>query len=437
MNTPIRDFVDKYLDTEAIRLHMPGHKGVGDIQRYDITEIEGADVLYNSATIIRDSERNLEKLYGTSRSVYSTEGSTLGIKAMLTLAHMSGVKKIIAPRNVHKAFVYAVAHLSLDVEWLAPSSDNICLSHWTVDDLNDSLDRDSEGVAVYVTSPDYLGNILDVRAIAKVCKAHRVPLLVDNAHGAYLRFLPKDIHPISLGASMCVDSAHKTLNVLTAGAYLHLAKDASDIWIDNVERAMAMYASTSPSYLVLRSLDIQNAYMDTDYRKDLREIVDQVGALKENLISHGYTLVGDEPLKVCVDSAKYGYTGTHLAKLLRESNIEVEYSDQRYLVMMFSEKNTVDQVHLVAQKFANIPRLEAIYIEELMLPIPKRATSIREALLSPTESIDVKKSENRIYSDALISCPPAIPVLMSGEIVSREAIEVMQKLGISQIKVVK
>lgn len=437
MNTPISDFLDRYVDSGAIRLHMPGHKGVGDMERYDITEIAGADVLYHSDGIIRESERNLEKLYGTSRSVYSTEGSTLSIKAMLTLAYMSGVRRIIAPRNVHKAFVYAVAQIGLEVEWISTTSLDICSSILDIERLESILSNDSDGVAVYVTTPDYLGNMLDVKAISKCCKAHRVPLLVDNAHGAYLRYLPKDMHPISLGASMCVDSAHKSMRVLTGGGYLHLAKDASAIWIDNVERAMAMYASTSPSYLILRSLDRQNAYMDSDYRKDLVEATDRIISLRENLISHGYTLVGDEPLKVSIDCSSYGYSGEEIGAILRAEGIEVEYSDLRYIVMMYSERNTLEEIHKVSSVLTSIPMRTPVEIPPMILPTPSRAMSIRDALYSQVEKIDVKRAEGRVYSDALISCPPAIPVLMSGEIVSREAIDLMLRLGITHVTVVK
>ena len=437
MNTPISDFLDRYVDNGAIRLHMPGHKGIGDMERYDITEIAGADVLYHSDGIIRESERNLEKLYGTSRSVYSTEGSTLSIKAMLTLAYMSGVRRIIASRNVHKAFVYAVAQIGLEVEWISTTSLDICSAPLDIATLEGMLSSDSEGVAVYVTTPDYLGNMLDVRAISKLCKAHRVPLLVDNAHGAYLRYLPKDMHPISLGASMCVDSAHKTMRVLTGGGYLHLAKDASDIWIDNVERAMAMYASTSPSYLILRSLDRQNAYMDSEYRRDLVDTIDRIVALRENLTSHGYTLVGDEPLKVSIDCASYGYSGVEIESILRAEGIEVEYRDQRYIVMMYSEQNTLEDMRKVSAVLSSIPKKTPLEIEPMVLETPTRVMSIRDALYSQVERVDVKRAEGRVYSDALISCPPAIPVLMSGEIVTRDAIDLMLRLGIHQISVVK
>ena len=118
---------------------------------------------------------------------------------------------------------------------------------------------------VYVTSPDYLGGVQELPALAAVCRAQGVPLLVDNAHGAYLRFLPQNCHPIAQGAAMCCDSAHKTLPVVTGGAYLHLAHDAPVQDEAAVRGALALFGSTSPSYLILQSLDACNAVLAGDY----------------------------------------------------------------------------------------------------------------------------------------------------------------------------
>jgi arginine/lysine/ornithine decarboxylase len=124
--------------------------------------------------------------------------------------------------------------------------------------------------AVYVTSPDYLGNQQDLAGLSAVCAARGIPLLVDNAHGAYLHFLPQPAHPLDLGATACCDSAHKTLPVLTGGAYLHIAKNAPERYARDAKRAMALFGSTSPSYLILQSLDRANAYLAGGYAESWR-----------------------------------------------------------------------------------------------------------------------------------------------------------------------
>ena len=234
MKTPIYDFVKRYADADTVRLHMPGHKGKGrlGVENLDLTEISGADFLYGASGIIAESEANATSLFKTAHSFYSTEGSTLAIKAMLALAltkKAGDVSRplILAARNAHKAFISSAALLDLSVEWLYPSEcEHLCKCTVTPTDLSNKLSgMEKLPEAVYITSPDYLGNMADIKGLAEVCDSFGVPLLVDNAHGAYLAFLTPSEHPIALGAAMCADSAHKTLPALTGGAYLHISPD--------------------------------------------------------------------------------------------------------------------------------------------------------------------------------------------------------------------
>ena len=151
---------------------------------------------------------------------------------------------------------------------------------------------------MYVTSPDYLGNLLPVREIAEVCHAAGVPLLVDNAHGAYLRFLPEDRHPISLGADLCCDSAHKTLPALTGTAYLHVSRTAPPLFAAGARDALALFGSTSPSYLLLASLDLCNRYLADGFRDALAARAGQVAAVRAALRTNGWDVEDTEPMKL-------------------------------------------------------------------------------------------------------------------------------------------
>ena len=252
---------------------MPGHKG----KKYggDITEIHGADVLYSSKGIIAESQKNAAEMFGSYRTFYSAEGSTLAIKAMLALVTEGKEKRrILAGRNAHKAFIYGCALLDIIPEWIFPDTFyDICTCEITPKNVEEALKKCNElPCAVYITSPDYLGVQTDIEGISKVCRAYEVPLLVDNAHGAYTAFLEKSEHPLHLGADMCCDSAHKTLPVLTGGAYLHISENGKK-YACGAQNALALFASTSPSYLILSSLDECNAYFEGDYRKELKETV--------------------------------------------------------------------------------------------------------------------------------------------------------------------
>ena len=317
MNTPIVDFVKRYADSNALRMHMPGHKGVEFLgcEKYDITEISGADVLYSADGIIAESQKNAEKLFNTKATFYSTEGSSLCIRAMLYLIKAYAVQNekkplVAAGRNAHKTFVTAAALLDVNVDWLMDDSTNSLISGVINPNFVDKYlhTAQEKPIALYVTSPDYLGNIADIKSLSEVCHKHDVLLIVDNAHGAYLKFLPKDIHPISLGADICCDSAHKTLPVLTGGAYLHIAKTAPDFLVDNAKKALDVFASTSPSYLILQSLDMANKYLSENYCADLSFFEKEVKELKCFLAQKGYTLCGDEPLKITLATKGYGYT---------------------------------------------------------------------------------------------------------------------------------
>ena len=223
MNTPICDFVKKYARSDGVRLHMPGHKGASILgfEKYDITEIGGADSLYEADGIIAESEKNASKLFGCP-TFYSTEGSSQCIRAMLHLicagARKNGRKPVIAAgRNAHKTFISAAALIDFDIIWLTSAEDSYLSCTIDANSIEKLLESsDVRPDAVYVTSPDYLGNMADVEKIAALCHRHGVILAVDNAHGAYLGFLVKS--PIDLGADLFCSSAHKTLPVLTGGA---------------------------------------------------------------------------------------------------------------------------------------------------------------------------------------------------------------------------
>ncbi len=438
MNTPICDFVKAYAASDVTRLHMPGHKGASHLgcEGLDITEIDGADVLYRSAGIIRRSEENAAALFGAARTVYSTEGSSLCIRGMLYLAMQhTGRRTFVAGRNAHSTFVTACALLDADVRWLY-GGDALTTCPITADGLAAALDGGDLPAAVYVTSPDYLGNTLDIAALAEVCHARDVLLLVDNAHGAYRRFLPQDRHPITWGADLCCDSAHKTLPVLTGGAYLHLAHRVAEL-AEQAEHALSLFASTSPSYLTLQSLDACNAYLAGTYPADLTACCQRVAALKAALAAHGYTLVGDEPLKVTLVTKGYGYRGDAVAEHLREQGVVCEFADPDYVVLMFTPDNTAADLARVGEALCALPVGERLTDTPPTVAVPVAALSLRGAMFAPAETVAVADCIGRILASPTVSCPPAVPVLVGGEVVDETAAAVFRYYGYDTLRVVK
>lgn len=435
----IYDFVKKYRNKKPVRLHMPGHKGVKflGLEDLDITEIDGADCLYNSNGIIAESQTLATKIFNTQKTVYSCEGSSLSIRAMVYLTKLFCTEnnkptKILAFRNVHKSFVSALALCDVEVDWIG---ENLLSCKVDLSVLESKLIK-SKATALYLTSPDYLGYISEIEKISTLCHKLGVLLLVDNAHGAYLKFLPNS-HPIDLGADIVCDSAHKTLPVLTGGGYLHIGKDSPKFLADKAEMAMGLFASTSPSYLVMQSLDIVNDYLEKDYQKDLDKFLNKLDKLKTKLSKLGYVLLGNEPLKITIDCNEYGYFGEDIANILVSKNIIPEFFDKNYLVFMFTPQNTTKDINRLLKALKGIKKQLAIEKNIPNVANCKKGMSIKDALFSPSELLPVEKCVGRILAHTTLSCPPAIPIAISGEVLNKKAIQLLKYYGIKTCYVVK
>lgn len=450
MDTPILDFVEKYNNGDITRMHMPGHKGAAFLgfESKDITEIKGADSLYHADGIIAQSESNATKIFNSGKTVYSTEGSSICIKTMLYLAYLNWKKNIkdksvrpvvVAARNAHVSFVHTAMLLDFDVVWIWPenSDGNILSCNIDADRLRDILKKYGEKVmAVYVTSPDYLGNISDIKGLSEVCHKEKKLLIVDNAHGAYLGFLEheKYNHPLALGADMCCDSAHKTLPVLTGGAYLHLGKNLDKLFYDKVKTAMNVFGSTSPSYLILESLDLCNKILSEGYGKRLNEFTAKIDDLKCRLASFGYNIMESDPLRITIKSENSG----KISDILRSNKIECEYSDEEYVVLMLTSENDqddMDKLEKVLEKNKDIVS-DNKNICFNCKEHPKAVMTIREAMMQPQERVLTDKALGRVCGMPLVSCPPAIPIVVSGELIDEFAIEMLKRYNIDSVECV-
>lgn len=444
METPICDFVREYNRREALRLHMPGHKGVPGLgmEPLDITEIDGADSLYEAEGIIRRSEENAGRLFGCD-TFYSTEGSSQCIRAMLYLATLYGKNRgksplIAAARNVHKTFLSAAALLDLDVLWLTPEEGESYLT-WSM--TPGELERvlraaPQRPTAVYLTSPDYLGGVADIAGIARVCHDLGCLLLVDCAHGAYLRFLPQSLHPMDLGADLCCASAHKTLPVLTGGAYLHIADALSEELSGSAKAALALFGSTSPSYLILQSLDRANRYLE-GFPEALAGFLPRVEGLRQKLIGKGYRLYGEEPLKITIHAKPAGFTGRELAWELEKRNIVPEFSDPDYLVLMLTPEVGMEGLRRLEEALLEIPFRAPLHTCPARPGRGERVKSIREAMLAPAQLLPVSECMGKILGEASVGCPPAVPIVVSGERIDEAAISCFRYYGVERCRVLR
>ena len=442
MATPVNDFVKAYAQSGTVRFHMPGHKGKSfhGMECYDITEINGADYLYDAQGIIGASEAQTAKAFGTARTLYGTEGSSQCIKTMLGIIKMcssSDRVTVLAPRNVHKAFIDACILLDLDVKWLYPQKPtaSICCADISPQQFEKALGEGGIDCC-YVTSPDYLGNMADIKTISQICRKAGIPLIVDNAHGAYTAFLKESCHPIALGADMCCDSAHKTLPCYTGAAYLHISKSAPKEYGEIAKNVMSMFGSTSPSYLLLQSLDMCSERLASGkFAGELEDAVVRVSECKRKLESMGWVLCGQEKLKITLDAANCGYDGNDLADMLREKKIEPEYSDAGYVVFMASAWTQQSELDALMQALESIPVKTAIKQELPAITAAERKMPIRQAALQRYHTVSVDEALGKVCAMTVTACQPSVPVVVSGEVINDEVIKILKRYSIFSVNV--
>ncbi|MBE6900263.1 MAG: aminotransferase class V-fold PLP-dependent enzyme [Ruminococcaceae bacterium] len=425
----LENALNEYIGKDLSRFHMPGHKGAENFPeyfKYDITEVEGADSLFESSGAILETEKRFSEIYGSGASLLSAGGSTLCIQAMLAAALDPGDKLIIA-RNCHAAAVNTIALLDLDPIWINPRD---------LKGAKAAFSENPEAKAVYLTSPDYFGVLSDIEAFADLAHEHGAKLLVDNAHGAHLHFTPIEMHPIALGADMCADSLHKSLPVLTGGAFLHL-KDASLREI--AKQKMRLFGSTSPSYLIMLSADRCAEYLETKAKFDFAMLNGKVANLRYKAFEHGLApkVRNVEPARLVLSVKSTEMTGEEFGRKLREHGIEPEYVNDEWAVLMASPFNSERDFERVSEFIEDTFGNGFASFEERLSKMPEKAMSVRDAVFAEAEEIETEKATGRIAARLNLPCPPCIALAVPGEIIDEKTAALLIKYGINKINVVK
>ena len=323
METPLYTALTDYQKKKYASFHTPGHKNTISFLKYnlydlDFTELPDTDSLFEAEGCILKAEQTAAKAFSTLLCVLSAGGCTMCIQGMLRLAAPSG-GKLVCGRIIHRSAVNTMALLGIDPVWIMPepNAGEGLAGRITPEGVRRALEKNPEAKGVYLTSPDYYGVICDIQGIACVCKKYGVPLLVDNAHGAHLGYLSENLHPIHLGASMAACSAHKTLPVLTGGAWLQINDSR---YLEGVKEAMSLFGSTSPSYPVMASLDLCRAWLEEEGQKAFQTLERRVGAVKKLAAAKGLGIPEGltDPVRITLNTAKIGLTGQ---KRLRASGM--------------------------------------------------------------------------------------------------------------------
>jgi arginine/lysine/ornithine decarboxylase len=462
-NLPYLNAIQSYNNSKPLRYHVPGHKGgpgapplllqffnaqtvAHDIPRH----IRGVDVGANSP--LEKAQNLAAKAWGAGHTFFLVNGASQGVlTAVLSIAQQSQDKEkhddfVIVQSNSHISLQRGLVLAGLRPVFIDPElDDHLGIAHCCCPDkLKNALIKYPNTRAVFVTSPTYFGACANISKIAEIVHERDISLIVDESWGAHFVFhnaYPKDA--LSAGADLVISSTHKIIGSLTQSAMLHISKNPfGDITYEKVERALKLFETTSPSSLLMASLDIARSFAMNyghqslsqrlleakAFREQLREIP-TLNVLDESLCV--YASVEDyDPLSFVIDLRKTGLDGWTLDKALYEhSNVELELIDERLVVLLAGMHEPLQEK---GDKLCKSLRevLEKLGIRTFINrpafnPVPKRCELVitpREASFAPSERVEIEKSIGRIASEPLMAYPPGIPILLPGERISEDTV---------------
>lgn len=442
--TPLYTALQEHRQLGRSAFHTPGHSGkelpfLADLLQLDVTELPDTDSLYEADGVILHAEQRAADVIGTARTLFSAGGCTLCIQTMLRLVSAkSGKKTVLTDRVLHRSAVHAMALLDLQPIWMLPRADagDGFPGRIHPDDVMALLKRHPDAAAVYITSPDYFGILADIRGIADVCRQYDVPLLIDNAHGAHLFLTGENLHPIHQGAAMTACSAHKTLPVLTGGAWLNIA-DAT--YATYAKDAMALFGSTSPSYPIMASLDLCIQWAQTKGKQAYESLIQRVADIRAYAVECGISLPQGavDPTRIILQTVPLGITGKQAAEVFRTHLIEPEYADDANVVLIATPFHTKQDFLRVKQAIADLPKKDPLTFGNVLPSLPKAAMTVRQAVFAQWEEIPISESIGRIAASTACPCPPGVPVVMPGEIITKEMVHFLNNYRFLTVKVVK
>lgn len=453
MNAILQAQLAEYAQKGLYPLHMPGHKRrispvPGLTVGWDMTEVPGVDDLHEAEGILKEAMDRTAVLHGAAKTWYLVNGSTCGLLAGIRALAPAG-SRVIAARNCHKAVYHAMELGNLSVHWLMPPLDaasGVCGSI-SPQAVENALRECPEAACVILTSPTYEGVISDIAAIAEICHRHGVPLLVDEAHGAHLGLFPGwPESAVHLGADLVVQSAHKTLPSLTQTALLHLGKGSLADPAE-VERQLGVFETSSPSYLLLASLDgctgllrEQGEELFSTWREQLTRFDERIRSLQKLcVLCHGADRLDQhpdffafDPGKLPVCTAGTGETGTSLAEKLRQGyGFETEMACGALCLGMTSPCDETAAVERFAQALLELDTaaVRTPNTASPLLPAPGEAPYTQaQALLQLTEEVPLREAAGWIAGEYVWAYPPGVPLIAPGERLTADFLTVAENL---------
>lgn len=429
--------LQQYQKSDDYGFHMPGHKR--NIEKYgtvlpygiDITEIDGFDDLHHAQGMILEAQKRAARLYHAQETKFLINGSTVGILSAI-LGTTKKKDRILVARNCHKSVYHALFLQELDPIYLYPEYEEATGLNGEIlpRQVEQALQEHPDIRAVMIVSPTYDGVVSDVEAIAKIVHRQGIPLIVDEAHGAHFGFhpyFPKNAN--QLGADLVIHSVHKTLPSLTQTALLHM--NGNLIERERVELYLRMLQTSSPSYVLMASIDACMEYLEQEdgfatYVEHLKCLGEELQHL--SVLKRVKTRYYDES-KIVISTRHCDLSGKELKDhLLRKDHLQLEMAAGKYALAMTSVGDTQEGFRRLRDGlFALDQSLCPVKTErEIRLPLPKAqpVKPIREALMD-SHRVWVKWEEamGEISTEFAYLYPPGIPILVPGERITGEVIE--------------
>ncbi len=442
-NLPVHQFMERYLSRDRIPFHTPGHKGtlLNECNLGDMPVADIPDDLCGFPGVLEKSQQMAANLLWTSATYFLTNGSTAGVQAMFLTILQPGMKVIVG-RNLHMSAVSAMIMTGAVPVYVPVEYDSQGIPlNITPGRIREVARQHPDAVAVFVTSPSYLGVCADLEEICQVTRQYRMHLLSDEAWGAHFPFgndLP--ISALKAGASMAVHGSHKTLPVLTGGAMLHVMND--DIPKDRVEECLSMVQTSSPNLLFYLSLEravsmmkVQGPALLHTARRNRDQAVAKIQEIMPGFLADFDTIPGFDmdPLKLLLRTCpqQTGITGTQLAEMLiRRGSIIPEMADQDAVLFIFTGFESPGDGTALVEELATVyqalsSRGDPSHFKDqplIMADIPRQAMSPREAFFSRGWKVPLESSEGRVCRTGLVPYPPGIPVFLPGEIITGDGV---------------
>lgn len=443
MTSPLYAAIEEYSQRAGLRLHMPGHAGKNqalprswqDILKLDITEVEGLDDLHWPRGPIEAGQQMLAQAFGARQSCFLVNGASSGIHSFFM-----GLKpgsRVLVPRNAHRSFFAGMVLSGVFPVYIPCQVSDLGLA-LAVDseEFETHLTLNSDVEAAALVSPSYFGTTCHVESISRLLHKRRVPLLVDEAHGGHFYFHPA--YPptaLAAGADVVVNGLHKTLPVLTQGACLHIG--ASCFAAERFVKAISLLTTTSPSYLIMASIDLAREWMERYGREALERALllscsyrDKINETKgfsctiQELMITGVQAI--DPLKILLSVQELAADGYAVSRMLRqEYNIEVEWESRDSILAMmsiFHDQKDWEQLyqalHLISKQVGTKKGMTPS--KPPPLPTPQVLISPREAFFAAKTSVPLESSIGKLSGEMIVPYPPGIPCLLPGEQITAE-----------------